>query len=287
MPYILFDSFETRSKKNLPYKKFAFTFRRIIQAASMATASLTLFQGATSKGSDFESKFDLINNPLTFFDALPGDCACQVRPAMLHDIINYLNENEEASRFISTSVGELQKIRQRAIYLHECLCTHDMNPKVLVKGAKNNLSLQEFYRITGIIDWFDYLDHHCHLCDVPECERANTNTNPTSNILAHVEGNFRTSNLQFVLQFIVFSYSIGRYKVALKQNNNIIYRIDPNVSICASNVQVIYEEYKCLDLPAVQCKHRKGPSKCSWSAREENVKTIENELTIVQRYVPH
>lgn len=291
MTAILFEPFESLKKKCVPYKKFAFTLRRFIQGSAIGTSALNEFREVTfqtlahDRGEGFE---DLCPERFLNFDALAGDCACQIRPSMLHVIVEHAKTNKErAIDAFNLAIIELKKMQTLAIQLHERLCSHDEHPKTIVEGAKNGLNLYEFAKITGISRWFEFLENpenNYRWTSPTEASRACLSQGNGASLDDFVD-NFRLHQYSFVIKFIISSYFIGRYKMATTKGSVVHYRIDPYVRGVCLTTQEALSSYEEETLDKIVCKHRKGPTKCSWSSREETWRTIENDMVLSQRYV--
>lgn len=272
MATLLFETREKREQVSLPFRRIAIILRRVVFGSRIVQAALE-----SARTHAFAHAGVGAADALCDFDALAGDCMCQIRPAQLHSVFAALQQQaEDAKMCLDSTISMARDMRARAIELHKRLCNHGETPAAIVNGLKTRLSMQKFYDASGLGPWF------AHMSDL----QHRTLAFPTSGRSVGTGASMHNT-WSSIVQLLTYCYLTGKYKRVefTGAKKQVLYRLDSAVrSMHGATLtpQALFRSFGDEDLLAVSCAHRKGPSKCSWSTRDESVRFCESEMAIAQ-----
>ncbi|KAJ3146722.1 hypothetical protein HDU86_008410 [Geranomyces michiganensis] len=299
MSVLLFDDFSAREKPILQ-RLYPFHLRRIIRGARDATHALTAFEKLvfpepggpavpTAPAETSDEKYSW--GTFMDFDSHVGDCACQIRPMMLLNILDEFRKNTEITRNHFASVREkLQHMVDRAAAFHHELCDKNTPVHRLNNLSKREETLNSFYEKTGLLFWWnEWCDE-----DSPETSWAPVTPPSTPDLLPHGgqkstgkkkavsrEGApvWDVADFRLVCRFLVFSNILSRFKTCVRRpGGNFIYRVSP---------QRYFDAHIARDGPELVCRCVHGTERCTYRNRKDGPRLITDEMSAMQMWVSH
>ncbi|KAJ3160787.1 hypothetical protein HDU88_007839 [Geranomyces variabilis] len=300
MSVLLFDDFSAREKPLLQ-RLYPFHLRRIIRGARDAAHALTAFEKLVIPEPESPSTTLVPTTPAdtsyetyswgTFmdFDSHVGDCACQIRPVMLLNILNEFRKNAGVTRKRFAGVREkLQQMVGQAAAFHRELCDKNTPVHRLNNLSKREETLNSFYEKTGLMFWWSEWGDE----DSAEISWAPVTPPSTPDLLPH-RGQKSTgkkkavsregapvwdvADFRLVCRFLVFSNILSRFKTCVRRpGGNFIYRVSP---------QRYFDAHIARDGPELVCRCVHGSERCTYRNRKDGPRLITDEMSAMQIWI--
>ncbi|SPO28026.1 uncharacterized protein UTRI_05169 [Ustilago trichophora] len=142
--------------KNLNFTQYASAAAELLHASRDAIEALTCFAQLVFASTSFPSR---PSASWLDFDAHPGDCACQIRPAAMHLIVcAFQSDSLKAQALLHDTLERLRRVEHSAKLAFHQLCTLNMTPSKIGSGLdRKKMSLHDFCYAIGAQDWFDLM----------------------------------------------------------------------------------------------------------------------------------
>ncbi|KAJ3174874.1 hypothetical protein HDU87_006666 [Geranomyces variabilis] len=300
MSVLLFDDFSAREKPLLQ-RLYPFHLRRVIRGARDAAHALTAFEklvfpelkrvsGTLVPTAPTDASYEKYSwGTFMDFDSHVGDCACQVRPVMLLNILDEFRNNAAVIRKRFANLHEqLQQIVDQAALFHHELCNKNTLVHRLNNLSKREETLNSFYKKTGLIFWWN------EWCDEGSSETSWAPVTPPSTPDLLPQGEQRrtgkkkavsregppvwdVADFRLVCRFLVFSNILSRFKTCLRRpGGNFIYRVSP---------QRYFDAHIVRDGTELACRCVHGPERCTYRNRKDGPRLINEEMSAMQIWI--
>ncbi|TPX69581.1 hypothetical protein SpCBS45565_g02368 [Spizellomyces sp. 'palustris'] len=271
MATLLFDD-ESAREKPLLQRLYPFHLRRIIRGARDALHALESFENLVFPPQDIRESSrhvtDIKDNSYSWdgfldFDAHIGDCACQIRPMLLMEIVGeYRKHPDQTLEAFNLTKRKLEAMVTKAMEVHRKLCDENTPVEKINGLSKKEETLNGFYRKVGLSEWFTtwvdpenydgllFLENIIHsnkvhgsgsadlaIPIVPNCQLP---TPPGSPQIRHAGNGGRVKaisseghpiwdvkNFRTVVRFLVYANFLSRFKTCLHRPDAeaFIYRV--------------------------------------------------------------
>ena len=142
--------------RKLNFTQYASAAAELLHASRDAIQALTTF---AELALDSTGSSSMLNASWLDFDAHPGDCACQIRPAAMHLIVrSFRSDSLKTQALLHDTLARLHRVEQIAKQTFYQLCTLNLSvPKIGAGLERKSMPLKEFCYAIGAQDWFDLM----------------------------------------------------------------------------------------------------------------------------------
>ncbi|KND04272.1 uncharacterized protein SPPG_00010 [Spizellomyces punctatus DAOM BR117] len=322
MATLLFDD-ESAREKPLLQRLYPFHLRRIIRGARDALHALESFENllfpAKVIGESSRHSTDIKNNSYSWdgfldFDAHVGDCACQIRPMLLMEIVGeYRKHPDQTLEAFNLTKRKLEAMVTKAMEVHRKLCDENTPVEKINGLSRKEETLNAFYRKVGLSEWFTtwvdpesydsllFTENTIHSTKarasgsfdlaVPISPNHQLPTPPGSPQIRHSGNGGRVKaisseghpiwdvkNFRTVVRFLVYANFLSRFKTCL-------HRPDAEAFIYRVSQQRAFDAHVLRDGEELICRCVHTPARCTYRVRKDGPRLINDEISMMQIWV--